>query len=118
MPEGRPGSSTASTTWNRQDAAAIAASFAGRRLRRSPHLVFVELLFADESPKSTLLRLGELAAAAPHQQLQQRREREIHERKEHPQMLPEPAAADIENRNLDLAPFRAGGGLRLGSLVA
>jgi hypothetical protein len=42
--------------------------------------------------------LGELTAAAAHEQPQERREREIREGKEHLPMLPEPAAADIENR--------------------
>jgi hypothetical protein len=41
--------------------------------------------------------LGELAAAAVDEQPQQRREREIREGKEHPPMLPELAAAHIEN---------------------
>jgi len=51
--------------------------------------------------------LGELAAAAAHEQPQQRREREIRERRRHPPMLPEPAPADIQNRNLVLEPLRA-----------
>ena len=42
--------------------------------------------------------LGELAVAATHEQPPQRREREIGEGEEHPPMLPEPAAADIESR--------------------
>jgi hypothetical protein len=50
--------------------------------------------------------LGELAAAAAHEQPQQRREREIGEREEHPPMLPDLAPADIENRNLVLEPRR------------
>jgi len=48
--------------------------------------------------------LGELAATAPHELPQQRREREICERKEHRSMLPELATAAIENWNLVLAP--------------
>src|SRR6266511_3937654 len=50
--------------------------------------------------------LGELAATAPHEQPQQRREHEIRERKEHPSMLPELTTAEIENRNLVLEPLR------------
>jgi len=49
--------------------------------------------------------LGELAATAPHEQPQQRREREICERKEHRSMLPELATTAIENWNLVLAPL-------------
>jgi hypothetical protein len=50
--------------------------------------------------------LGELAAAATHEQPQQRREREIRERKEHPPMLADLAPDYIENRNLVLEPLR------------
>jgi hypothetical protein len=50
--------------------------------------------------------LGELAVAASHEQPQQRQEREIRERKEHPPMLADLAAVDIENRNLILEPLR------------
>jgi hypothetical protein len=57
--------------------------------------------------------VGELAAAATHEQ-QQRREREIRERKEHPPMLPDLAPDYIENRNLVLEPLRA---LGLGAAV-
>jgi hypothetical protein len=49
--------------------------------------------------------LGELAATIPHEQPQQRREREIRERKEHPSMLADLAPDDIENRNLVLEPL-------------
>jgi len=49
--------------------------------------------------------LGELAASAAHEQPQQRREREIRERKEHPPMLPKLAPAYIENRYLVLEPL-------------
>jgi hypothetical protein len=49
--------------------------------------------------------LGELAATTPHEQPQQRREREIRERKEHPSMLPDLAPDDTENRNLVLEPL-------------
>src|SRR6266540_2391078 len=49
--------------------------------------------------------LGELTAAAPDEQPQQRREPEIREGKEHPSMLPEPAAVDIDSRNLVLKPL-------------
>jgi hypothetical protein len=50
--------------------------------------------------------LGELAAAATHEQPQQRREREIRERKEHPSVLPDLAPDYIENRNLGLEPLK------------
>jgi hypothetical protein len=50
--------------------------------------------------------LGERAATAAHEQPQQRREREIRERKEHRSMLPDVATAAIENRNLVLEPLR------------
>ncbi len=50
--------------------------------------------------------LGELAATAPHEQPQQRREREIRERKEHRSMLPDLATAAIENPNRVLEPLR------------
>jgi hypothetical protein len=50
--------------------------------------------------------LGELAAAATHEKPQQRREREIRERKEHPPMLPDLAPDYIDNRNLVLEPLR------------
>src|SRR6266516_3954001 len=53
--------------------------------------------------------LGELAAAAAHEQPQQRREPEIREGKKHPPMLPDPAPADIRNRNLVLKPLRPPG---------
>src|SRR3989442_15439895 len=49
--------------------------------------------------------LGERAAAAVHEQPQQRRKREIREGNKYPPMLPKPAAADIENRNLVLKPL-------------
>jgi hypothetical protein len=51
--------------------------------------------------------LGELAATALYEQPQQRREGEIRERKEHRPMLPDPATATIENRNLVLEPLTA-----------
>ena len=43
--------------------------------------------------------LGELAATAPDQQPQQRREREVSEGKEHPPMLPESRPRSLESRN-------------------
>jgi hypothetical protein len=49
--------------------------------------------------------LTELAATPPHEQPQQRREHEIREREEHPPMLPELTAAEIENGNLVLEPL-------------
>jgi hypothetical protein len=45
--------------------------------------------------------LGELVAPASDKQPQHSREREISEREEHPPMLPEPATAVVESRNLD-----------------
>jgi hypothetical protein len=54
--------------------------------------------------------LAELAATAPHEQPQQRREHEIREREEHPPMLPKLTTAEIENRNLvlELLTIKAG----------
>jgi hypothetical protein len=49
--------------------------------------------------------LGELAAAAPHEQPQQRPEGEIRTGKEHPPKLPKPAVTDIQKRNLVLKPL-------------
>jgi hypothetical protein len=49
--------------------------------------------------------LGEIAAAAKHEQPQQRRKREIRKGKEHPPMLPERTVTDSENRNLVLKPL-------------
>ena len=53
--------------------------------------------------------LAERVAMAPHEQRQQRREREIREREEHAPMLPELTTAEIENRNLVLEPLRGAG---------
>src|SRR5262249_19320957 len=51
--------------------------------------------------------LRELAATVTYEQPQKRREREIHERKEHehPPMLPDLAPDYLENRNLVLEPL-------------
>jgi hypothetical protein len=50
--------------------------------------------------------LGELTAAAAHEQPQQRREREVGKRKKHPPMLPDPDAPDIRSKNRVLKPLR------------